>query len=119
MDDIEVKKNDEVALALNKLSSLLERAITTFEDTRNKAKENHEYFKEQMEECHRQLGTVSEDGVLEKATNDSLRHLIDSSKVLEQPIMAITRILTAKMALDAAKESSNKIVGPIDISAFK
>ena len=119
MDELEVKKNQEISLALNKLSSLLERAISTFEETRKKALDNHEYFKTKMEEVHEGLGTISEDGVLEKSTNDSLKHMIESSRVLEQPIMAITRILTAKMQLDAAEKMGNKINGPINISDFK
>ena len=117
----EIKKHEtaDISLVLNRLADLLEKTVSIFEETRQKAIDNHNYFKGLMENHHEEDSTISEDGVLEKATNESMKLVIESSKTLEHPINTLTKILTAKMALDAVKESSGLIMKPINIDDFK
>ena len=93
--DREIKKNEtaDIGIVLNRLADLLEKTLSIFEDTRQKAVDNHNYFKGLMENHHEQDSTISEDGVLEKATNDSMKLVIESSKALEHPINTLTKIL--------------------------
>lgn len=121
MKENEIKKQEttDIAIVLNRLADLLERTLVVFEETRQKALDNHNYFKGLMENHHEEDSTISEDGVLEKATNDSMKLVIESSKTLEHPINTLTKILTAKMTLDAAKEGAGMIMKPINIDDFK
>lgn len=121
MKENEIKKHEtaDISIILNRLADLLERTMIVFEETRQKAIDNHNYFKGLMENHHEEDSTISEDGVLEKATNDSMKLVIESAKTLEQPINTLTKILTTKMALEAAKESSGLIMKPINIDDFK
>jgi hypothetical protein len=119
--DREIKKNEtaDIGIVLNRLADLLEKTLSIFEDTRQKAVDNHNYFKGLMENHHEQDSTISEDGVLEKATNDSMKLVIESSKALEHPINTLTKILTVKMTLEAAKEGAGMIMRPINIDDFR
>lgn len=121
MKENEIKKHEttDIAIVLNRLADLLERTLVVFEETRQKALDNHNYFKGLMENHHEEDSTISEDGVLEKATNDSMKLVIESSKTLEHPINTLTKILTAKMTLEAAKEGAGMIMKPINIDDFK
>jgi hypothetical protein len=119
--DREIKKHEtaDIGIVLNRLADLLEKTISIFEETRQKAIDNHNYFKGLMESHHEEDSTISEDGVLEKSTNDSMKLVIESSKALEHPINTLTKILTAKMTLDAAKEGNGFVMKPINIDDFK
>ena len=121
MKENEIKKHEtgDIGIVLNRLADLLERTLVVFEETRQKSLDNHNYFKGLMESHHEEDSNISEDGVLEKATNESMKLVIESAKTLEHPINTLTKILTAKMTLDAAKESSGLIMKPINIDDFK
>lgn len=119
-NDIQESSKQDITVVLNKLSNLLENSIAIMEENRKMSIENYNYFKSILETTHAANETISEDGVIEKATNDSMRLVIESAKTLESPIAALTKILTAKMSADAIKESArNGIIKPIDIESFK
>ncbi len=118
-NELKKAESGDIGIVLNRLADLLEKTVLIFEETRKKAIDNHDYFKGLMENHHNEDSTISEDGVLEKATNDSMKLVIESSKTLEQPINTLTKILTTKMALDAAKEGAGLILKPINIDDFK
>lgn len=107
----------DVSVELDKLAKLLDKAIAIMEDTRSKALENHSYFKVLMTESHAENETISEDGVLEKATNESMKHLIEASKILEKPIDALTKILAVKIQSEALMNAG--INKPIDIDSYR
>lgn len=117
----DVEKTNEsqsLVVVLNKLAELLEKSVTVYEETRAKALENHNYFRGLMEAHHDEDNTISEDGVLEKATNDSMKLVIESAKTLEGPINTLTKVLTTKMVVEANKEAG--FVGkPINIDDWK
>jgi ATP/maltotriose-dependent transcriptional regulator MalT len=107
----------DVSVELDKLAGLLDKAITIMEDTRKRALDNHSYFQTMMSTSHEENETVSEDGILEKATNESMKHLIEASKILEKPIDALTKILAVKIQSEALMNAGvNK---PIDIDSFR
>ena len=121
MSNKEIEKindNQSLALVLNRLAELLEKAMTVFEQTREKALDNHSYFRGLMEAHHDEDNTISEDGVLEKATNESMKLVIESSKALEGPINTLTKVLTTKMAVDANKDLG-VVSKPINIDDWK
>lgn len=119
-NDIQENSKQDITVVLNKLSTLLENSIAIMEENRKMAIENYNYFKAILETTHSANETISEDGVIEKATNESMKLVIESAKTLESPISALTKILTAKMSADAIKESvRNGVIKPIDIESFK
>jgi hypothetical protein len=120
-NEIQESSKQDITLVLDKLSNLLENSIAIMEENRKMAIQNYNYFKSILETTHESNETISEDGVIEKATNESMKLVIDSAKTLESPIAALTKILTAKMSADAIKDASKngKVIGPIDIERFK
>jgi hypothetical protein len=117
-DNLIKKDSTEISIVLNRLAELMERTVTIYEETRTKALENHNYFRGMMEAQHDEDNMLSEDGILEKATNESLKLLIESAKVLEGPINTLTKVLTTKMTIDANKDLGI-ISKPININDFK
>ena len=119
MNEIEKANDQKITIVLEKLASLLERSISIMEENRKTANVNHHYFKDMMKKIHDELDNVSEDGIIEKSVNDSLKLLIESAKVLETPIQALTKVLIARIQTDAIAKLGDKIKGPIDIESFK
>ena len=117
-DNIIKKESAEISVVLNRLAELMERTVAIYEETRTKAMENHNYFRGMMEAQHDEDNMLSEDGILEKATNDSMKLLIESAKVLEGPINTLTKILTTKMTIDANRDLGI-VSKPINIEDWK
>lgn len=120
MKDLVGKEGGDISVVLEKLSNLLETAIEIQQENRKTAMKNYEYFSNTMRGTHTEDATLSEDGILEKETNKALSLLLDSSKALEKPIEALTRILSTQMNSSALKSlGSTTITTPINISDFK
>lgn len=119
-DLINNKDIGDITVVLEKLSNLLETAIEIQQENRKVALKNYEYFSNTMRGTHTEDATLSEDGILERETNKALSLLLDSSKALEKPIDAITKILSTQMSSSAIKSLGNSgITTPINISDFK
>ena len=119
MNEIEKANDQKITIVLEKLASLLEKSISIMEENRTAANKNHHYFKDMMKKIHEEIDNVSEDGIIEKSVNDSLKLLIESAKVLETPIQALTKVLIARIQSDAIAKLNDRIKGPIDIESFK
>jgi hypothetical protein len=113
-----VESIGEVSVVLEKLSALLESAIEIQKQNRKTAIENFEYFSSIMKQNHSETETISEDGTLEKETNKAMSLILESSKALEKPIEALTKVLTTRMNSDALK-SIGVVTKPIDINDFR
>jgi hypothetical protein len=119
MNELEKANDQKITIVLEKLASLLEKSISIMEENRTAANKNHHYFNGMMKKIHDEIVNVSEDGIIEKSVNDSLKLLIESAKVLETPIQALTKVLIARIQSDAISKLNDKIKGPIDIESFK
>jgi hypothetical protein len=121
MNDLTKKENvGDITVVLDKLSSLLEEAITIQKQNREMAIKNYEYFSNTLKSTHTEIETISESGVLEKETNKALSLLIESAKTLEKPIEVLSKILSTRMNADALKSIGNvTVTTPIDIDAFR
>lgn len=111
-------EDKEISIVLEKLSSLLERSIAIVEENRKNAIDNYNYFSNAMKLNHSETETISEEGILEKETNHALKLLIESSKTLNEPITALTKVLTTKINVEAIKGVGG-ITKPIDISDYR
>lgn len=113
-----ITKNGDLDLVhtLNKLSALLEDAIEIAKDNRAKAVELYETESMYLDKVREHM-LVSEEGTLEKNVINAMKLVQESTKSLEGPIMALTRILSVKIASNAG--INGPINSPVNIHDLK
>lgn len=114
----DITKNGDLDLVhtLNKLSALLEDAIEIAKDNRIKAIELYETESVYLDKVREHM-LVSEDSALEKNVINAMKLVQESTKSLEGPIMALTRILATKIATNAGM--NGPINSPVNIHDLK
>ena len=95
---------------------MLEDAIEIAKDNRAKAVELYETESMYLDKVREHM-LVSEEGTLEKNVINAMKLVQESTKSLEGPIMALTRILSVKIASNAG--INGPINSPVNIHDLK
>lgn len=128
MSDKELEKKDsseiEIIGTINKLADLLQDSIDLVNRNRQIAIDHKKSLEGQLEEYRRQGFIMSEDGTIEAEITKTVKIISESAKQMKEPIVALTKILQAKMTADAIKNSMFPrgkrpyTGGPIDVSDY-
>lgn len=109
----------DLQYTLNKLSELLESAITIAKDNRARAVEYYEGEKRQLDDIRAMGQLVSEEGILEKNCTNALKLVHEATSCLDGPITALTRILQTKIAASSFDPSKMPVNRPVNIRELK
>lgn len=117
----EEQKQSSVEVELQKISAMLSDVLTSYKEDRELAKGQYDFLKDRLAEVYDTGMPMSEDGILEDASNKALKNYIDISKRLDKILETVTKMFntqnnnnTKLIIADKIIDGSAKIEGPAD-----
>lgn len=115
-----------IELEMKKMSNMLEDVLKAYKEDRKMAKEQYEMLKEKLEEHYDSGLPMSEEGILESATNQALKLYLDISKRLDKTLDIVSKMFNNQMnnktkliIADKIIDGQQKLDKPIDLKMLK
>lgn len=116
----------EIEIEIMRISKMIEDVFQSYKEDKEIAKKNYDMLKTQLEEIYDAGLPMSEEGALERETNNALKMYVDISKRLDKTFETISKMFTTQinnqtklLIADKIIDGSSKLNGPVDFKMLR
>jgi len=115
-----------IEIELQHISEMISDIVSSYKEDKKTAMKNYEILRDRLEELYETGIPMSEEGALERETNNALKIYMDIGKRLDKALEIATKLFSNKLdnhtkllIADKIIDGNQKINAPIDFKMLK